>query len=256
MGVDAGHYKWSQLRRHQLAVGLLMTLFGLGGLLRQAQSDVDRWHPIPLVPVATEVAGAVEEAGVAMVPTTIDHLAVVRISVTRCGQRAYGSGVLIDDGLVVTAAHVVGDAGLVRLDQGEITVTGEVLGVLADGRDLALIAVDGPLDGPVSSAAIPMAGAPVTVAGHPSGARVATIVGERVDLTSALAAIARGPAFGVSVVTELGMSGAPALDDAGRLVGVVIGAETATGTAIVAAVDDARKLAEAVVVEGRCPVVA
>ena len=61
MGVDAGHYKWSQLRRHQLAVGLLMTLFGLGGLLRQVQSD-DRWHPIPRVPVATEVAGAVEEA--------------------------------------------------------------------------------------------------------------------------------------------------------------------------------------------------
>ena len=81
-------------------------------------------------------------------------------------------------------------------------------------------------------------------------------MGERVDLTSSLAAFARGPAFGVSVVTEVGMSGAPALDDAGRLVGVVIGAETATGTAIVAAVDDTRELADAVVVEGRCPEVA
>jgi hypothetical protein len=241
-------------------VALLMMLLGMGGLLRHSQSAEGRWgqgsRGAAGGAVDTEVAGAIEVAESAMVPTTIDHLAVVRVSVTRCGKRAYGSGVLIDDGLVVTAAHVVGDAGLVRLDHGGVTVTGEVLGVLADGRDLALIAVDGPLAGPVPSAGIPTAGSPITVAGHPGGAPVTTIVGRRVDLTPAVAAIARGPAFGVSVVTDLGMSGAPALDDAGRLVGVVIGAETATGTAIVAAVDDARELAEEVVTQGRCPVVA
>ena len=115
----------------------------------------------------------------------------------------------------------------------------------------------GPLAVPVASAE----GAPSRLAGD--GRRssgwtrgISTLVGERIDLAPSLAAIARGPAFGVSVVTEVGMSGAPALDDSGRLVGVVIGAETASGTAIVAAVDDAASLADQVVVAGRCPLTA
>jgi hypothetical protein len=237
-----------------------MVVVGLTGLLRHAQAIEGRSEPVAGVParepIETEVAGAVEQREAAMIPTAIDHLVVVRVSATRCGQRAFGTGVLIDDDLLVTAAHVVGDAGLVRVDQGGVTVTGEVLGVLADGRDLALIEVDGPLDGPIASAAVPRTGSPVTVAGHPGGEAITTVVGAKVELASSLAAIARGPAFGVSAPTDLGMSGAPAIDEAGRLVGVVIGAETATGTGIVAAVDDARELAEQVVIPGRCPITA
>ena len=233
-----------------MAASFVLIALGLIGVARLAHSAEGRAQASA---VATRVAGAVEMATPEMVPAGIEHLAVVRVSVTRCGQRAHGTGVLIADGLVVTAGHVVGDAGLVRLDQGSITVTGEVLGVLADGRDLALIGVDGPLAVPIASAAVPRTGSPVTVAGHPEGRGMSTVVGERIDLASSLASIARGPAFGVSVVTEVGMSGAPALDASGRLVGVVIGAETATGTAIVAAVDDAAELAEEVVIPGRCP---
>lgn len=235
-----------------------MATVGLTGLLRHAQATEGRWRAAegPSGSVETEVAGAVEVRESAMVPTSIDHLVVVRVSVTRCGERAFGTGVLIDDNLLVTAAHVVGDAGLVRVDQGGVTVTGEVLGVLADGRDLALIEVDGPLDGPIASAAAPRTGSPVTVAGHPGGNAMTTVVGAKVELASSLTAIARGPAFGVSASTDLGMSGAPAIDEDGRLVGVVIGAETATGTAIVAAVEDVQELVEQVVVPGRCPMTA
>ncbi len=233
-----------------------MTVLGLTGLLRTAHRADGRERRIHSAEVATEVAGAVEVAADAMVPASVGHVAVVRVSATRCGHRAFGSGVLIADGVVVTAAHVVGDAGLVRLDHGGLTVTGEVVGVLADGRDLALIVVEGPMDAPIATAGVPRAGEPVTVAGHSRGEAMRTVVGPRVDLAASVAAIARGPAFGVSVATDLGMSGAPALDDAGRLVGVVIGAERATGTAIVAAVGDAGELAAEVLVAGRCPITA
>lgn len=251
---------WSKGRRAQLFVSATMIAVGLGGLVRYAQSaEGAAGHETPTggpVDVATEVAGAVEVAPGAMVPTAVDHLAVVRVSVTRCGQRAHGSGVLIADDLVVTAAHVVGDAALVRLDQGARTVTGEVRGILADGRDLALIEVGGELDEPLAAAPVPRLGSPVTLVGHPGDEPLTVLVGPRVDLSESIAATARGPAFGVSVATELGMSGAPALDEAGRLVGVVVGAETASGTAIVTAIDDAAELADEIVMPGRCPVVA
>lgn len=223
----------------------------LAGVAGREPSAVDQAVP-------TRVAGAVEtnEPPAPLTPHSVDHLAVVRVSVTRCGERVHGSGVLIADGLVVTAGHVVGDAGLVRLDQGAVTVTGEVLGVMADGRDLALVAVDGPLPTPVAAGLVPQAGDAVTVAGHPGGEALATLVGRRVELAASLAAIVRGPAFGVSVRTQVGMSGSPAVDEDGRLVGIVIGAETRTGTAIVAAVDDSQELATEVLVPGRCPLTA
>lgn len=253
--------QWLTWRRlHLLAVVVMLAVGMLGVMFRARWEEADSRPADPRTVVGsqvpTEVAGAVEIRSSTMVPAPIDHLAVVRVSVTRCGERTFGSGVLIDNGLVVTAGHVVGDAGLVRLDQGGVTVTGEVRGVLADGRDLALIEVDGPLDGPIASAGIPGPGSPVTVAGHPGGDGIATVVGERVDLAASVASIARGPAFGVAVATGVGMSGGPAIDQSGRLVGVIIGAETATGTAIVAAVDDAGELAREVLTEGRCPITA
>jgi hypothetical protein len=253
--------QWLSWRSLILLAVVVMPAVGTLGVIDRArweETDTRRTDPPPEAGsrVPTEVAGAVELKPSAMVPVPIEHLAVVRVSVTRCGERAFGSGVLIDNGLVVTAGHVVGDAGLVRLDQGGVTVTGEVRGVLADGRDLALIEVDGPLDGPIASAGIPRAGSPVTVAGHPGGAGITTVVGEKVELAVSVASIARGPAFGVAVTTGVGMSGGPAIDEAGRLVGVIIGAETGSGTAIVAAVDDAGKLAREALTEGRCPITA
>ncbi|MFQ5558836.1 MAG: serine protease [Acidimicrobiales bacterium] len=202
----------------------------------------------------TEVAGAVELAPAALTAATSDHLAIVRVSASRCGERVHGSGVLVADGVVVTAAHVVGDAGLVRIDQGSLTVTGEVLGRSGDGRDLALIAVDGPLREPARSGPVPRIGATVTVVGYPFGGPLTSEVGRRVDVTGSLLGLARGPSFAVDIVTSVGMSGAPALDDRGRIVGIVIGAETTSHTAVVLGIDDAGALAGAALVPGGCPI--
>ena len=79
---------------------ILSGLAGVVGLAQSADGSADRASQGSAAAVATEVAGAVEEADTTIVPASIDHLAVVRVSVTRCGERAYGSGVRIADGLV------------------------------------------------------------------------------------------------------------------------------------------------------------
>jgi S1-C subfamily serine protease len=219
---------------------------------------------------ATEVAAAVETApepepeteigdAVASIrkgpftPASTEHLAVVRISVSVCGARSTGSGVVVADGLLVTAAHVVGDATLVRIDQGGITVTGEVLGVLGDGRDLALVAVDAPMAAPLVPGAPPPPGAPLTLVGYPDGGPRTAAVGARVEVAPVVATLAGGgDIIGVDVHIDPGISGGPAIDETGSLVGVVVAKEVATDTALVVATPDLRALASSALVTGTC----
>ena len=91
-----------------------------------------------------QVLGAVETRTSTLVPAAVDHHVIVSVAVTTCGQRASGTAVLIAENTILTAAHTVGDAGLVRIAHGRQVLTGEVRGVLADGRDLALIELPAP----------------------------------------------------------------------------------------------------------------
>jgi len=197
----------------------------------------------PAVP--TMVGGAVEQRLSDLSPAPNAAMPVVKVSVSACGARSHGSGFVMADGLVLTAAHVVGDAGLVRLEIGSNVVTGEVLGRLADGRDLALIAIDtGQLSIPTAGAA-PAAGEAVTMVGFPGGQRRTVSVGPRTSpLPTTMRAVV-GQLIGVSAPTGEGFSGGPALDAAGRLVGVVVAVEIGTGTSIVVAVPDLESLADA-----------
>ena len=218
----------------------------------------------------TQVAGAVELApddgpeteigdAVASVregpfePAPTEHLTVVHVSVSVCGARSTGSGIVVSDGLLVTAAHVVGDATLVRIDQGGITVTGEVLGVLADERDLALVAVDAPMASPLAVAPAPSIGSPVTLVGYPDGGPRVVAVGGRVDLAPAVARLAGGGEIvGVDVGIDAGISGGPAVDETGTVVGIVVAKEVATDTALVVATPDLASLGAAGLGPGTC----
>ena len=182
-----------------------------------------------------------------------DHLVVVQVSVSVCGSRSVGTGVLVADGLVVTAAHVVGDAGLVRIDHGPTTVTGEVLGVVADGRDLAVIAVDAPMAAPLETASAPGLGEPLTLVGVPAEGRREVVVGERVELTSAMAATVTGDPIGVAAEVRPGFSGGPAVTADGTLVGIVVATEIHTDTALVVPLEEIARVEETAVVPGRCP---
>ena len=204
--------------------------------------------------VETEVLGAVEPpVGGVMTPASVDHLVVVSVSVTTCGERATGTGVLVAENRILTAAHNVGDAGLVRISHGAQVFTGEVLGVFADGRDLAVIELPAPLAAPVAAAPDPATGAPVTVVGFPEGGSRASVVGPAVDVPDLAARLWAGPLGAVDAVTQAGMSGGPAVDAAGNLVGVLVAAQPETGTAVIAAMDDVAAAFAAPLVDGRCP---
>lgn len=209
----------------------------------------------PLPPPETEIADAVTEtASPGLRPAPVEEMVVVRVSVNVCDTRSVGSGVVIGDGLVLTAAHVVGDASLVRIDHGAVTVTGEVLGVLADGRDLALIAVDAPGVSRLEPVPAPAVGDAITVVGYPDGdVRRSIAVGPRVELADVVASAIAPEMIGVDVATSRGFSGGPAVDGTGGLVGIVVAAETATETALVIPVHDLHRIDETAVVAGRCP---
>jgi S1-C subfamily serine protease len=204
-------------------------------------------------PVATMVAGAVEFAEPEFEPAATEDLTVVHVSVSSCGIRSTGSGVVIADGLILTAAHVVGDAGLVRIDSGGVTVAGEVLGVLGDGRDVALISVDAPMASPLRPGVAPVTGEPLTLMGHPGGGPRMVAVGGVVDLAPVTANRVAGEVVGIDISVSVGMSGGPAVNADGEMVGLLVAMETATDTALVVLLPDLLSLESGALVPGSCP---
>jgi len=220
-----------------LLICVCLSAIGLSAATLTAPGEIEALAASTDADVETSVAGAVEVRQHDLSPAPLGDLIIVKISVTACDDRATATGVVIGDGLILTAAHAVGDAGLVRID-GPSTVTGEVLGVFADGRDLALIAVDtGPIESP-EVAAVPGRGEPITVVGYPGGGPRTTTVGPRVEVPGRATDVFRGELVGLDADIGVGFSGGPALDADGRLIGIVVGAETATGMGIVSVLGD------------------
>lgn len=204
-------------------------------------------------PPEIDDAVAVERNG-ALVPAPVEHLTVVQVSVSTCGARSTGSGVVVADGLLLTAAHVVGDASLVRIDHRDTTVTGEVVGVLGDGRDVALVRVDAPMDAPLPVADRPVVGDAVTLVGHPDGGPRTVRVGEAAAVAPVVAMLAGGgDILGVDVAIAAGFSGGAAIDAAGDLIGLVVASEEKTGTALVVALPELATIESAGLVPGECP---
>lgn len=201
----------------------------------------------------TEVLGAVETPTGGVTPAPVDHLVIVTVAVTTCGERASGTGVLVAQDTVLTAAHTVGDAGLVRLSYGSQLFTGEVVGVFADGRDLAVIRLPAPMPEPIGAAAIPTDGSMITIAGFPEGAAQASVAGPVVAVPGLAEQLFTGPLAAVEATTQAGMSGGPAVDAAGNLVGLLVAAQPGTGTAVIATIDDVAAALEAPLIDGRCP---
>lgn len=205
--------------------------------------------------IDTDVLGAVATNPAALTPTSVDHLVIVTIAVTTCGERASGTGFLIAENTILTAAHNVGDAGLVRVGYGSQVFTGEVAGVFADGRDLAIIELPAPLDPPVATNTA-ITGSAATIVGFPEGGAQASVVGAIVEVPGRAQQLWEGPLVAVDASTRAGMSGGPAVDPDGNLIGVLVAAQPETGTAIVAAIDDIAQVRSAPLVDGRCPTTA
>jgi len=202
------------------------------------------------------VAGAVEQRTGEFSAAPTAALAVVRVSANACGDRSSGSGFVVADGFVLTAAHVVGDAGLVRIDIGPRATTGEVIGRFADGRDIAVIKVDTGTLPVVAQGVLPPMGGPITIVGHPRGGPISASVGARVSplpTTADVVVAPNGTLIGLSAVAGRGFSGGPALDAYGRLIGMVVAAEPGTGSTIVVPVGDPVDVARTDVLPNICP---
>ncbi len=200
----------------------------------------------------TVVAGVVEQRTGDFSAAPTAGLTVVRVSVSACGSRSSGSGFVAGDGVILTAAHVVGDAGLVRVDIGSRVTTGEVLGRFADGRDVAVISIDTGSSAVPVAGTVPPVGRPVTMIGRPAGGPRTVSVGARVDPLASTAEAVDGRLIGVASPSGRGFSGGPAVDADGGLIGMVVAAEVGTGTTIVVPVGDPVGLSEIDLVPNTC----
>ncbi len=252
---------WRPLRVTALAtmavcLGLGLLLGRLTGPAPAVDEPIAVEAPTDRAVPETEVLGAVETRAAELVPVPVDHLVIVSVSVTTCGERLAGTGVLVAENTILTAAHNVGDAGLVRIAHGTQILTGEGRGVFVDGRDLAVVELPAPLAEPVATAAFPTEGDAVTVVGFPNGGARSSVVGPAVRVPELAARLWAGPLGGVDAVTRSGMSGGPVLDADGALVGLLVAAQPETGTAVVAAIDDVEAVLDAPLTDGRCPATA
>ncbi len=251
--------EWSSFRGSQLLVaGLLAALCLLAvGAGAGSFTAAGATAPSPTTTrgdtIVTEVGGAVVERRGDVAPAPTDGVIAVQVSVTTCGGRSSGTAVLVDHNLLLTAAHVVGDAGLVRVDHRGSVLTGEVLGVFADGRDLALIQLDASMVGPLPAGMVPSMGESITVVGHPGGGPRTVVVGPRVGVAVVAGQLTGGELVAVDASTPPGVSGGPALNPDGKLIGILVATETATDTGIVALIRDPAALVGTPLVPGACP---
>lgn len=112
-----------------------------------APPGLEESPPLP-PPSDSPVTSVQTDEPVAEWSDTIDEArtGVVHLQVTRCDMWGAGSGFVIDDDLVVTAAHVVKDAADILLRIDDQLVSGEVLGT-NDLSDIALVRTDTDVDG-------------------------------------------------------------------------------------------------------------
>jgi serine protease Do len=176
---------------------------------------------------------------------------VVRVHVRGCSGRSVGSGVLLGDGSILTARHVLdgADEASIVLDSGAV-VAATAVAVDGDGRDSAVLyAPDLAPEGAVApvplASELPDPGSTVAVLGHPNGgaavARSGLLVG---TLDSGPLSIDGGRVMTLDLVVDPGMSGGPVVDVEGRLLGVAIGYDRATRTGIAVPVDTITDLLE------------
>ncbi|HEU5170412.1 MAG TPA: trypsin-like peptidase domain-containing protein [Gemmatimonadales bacterium] len=209
----------------------------------------------------TTTAAAAQQAVAELAPDEANVVRVVRqvapsvVSVRREG--AFGSGVIIRrDGIIITNAHVVGDAAVVEIGLADgRDLRGTVLGrdptvdvavVRVTGRDLPTA--------PLADSDALQVGQTAIAIGNPLGL-------ERTVTRGVVSAVNRSPrGFGLDGLIQTdaaispGNSGGPLLDSRGRVIGintVIIAAPGASGLGFAVPINLARDIAEQVIQTGQ-----
>lgn len=184
--------------------------------------------------------------------------AVVKVEGVACDRVQEGTGFVIADDLVVTNAHVIAGERDIRIDTSDGRRLETSLAAFDPERDVAVLRVDGlglaPLD--EGDGGVGQLG---SVFGHPGGGDL-----RETPMRIAEEIVARGTDITRSVPTERnvfvlaasiapGDSGAPVVDEAGRVVGVVFAFDISRETTAYALTDEELDAVVGPVLAGTAP---
>jgi S1-C subfamily serine protease len=204
-----------------LLVGTLFLTGSLGGcgvlppMPEPVPGDIVPSAPADLSPAA---------GGDALSPDGFDAVErmAVRIRNVGCEELSTGSGFAIDEHTLITNKHVVADSKDLEVstyDGHDITVGATSTAGLAD---LAVVRTTDPLPSyPKLAKSDPRPGDPVTVVGYPAGGELTVTEGEVMGTTRDPLNANLGEVLLTNAQVEPGSSGSAALDDKGRVIGVV-----------------------------------
>ena len=179
--------------------------------------------PEPITPIQQPDPGVASSSAVAKAKSSVIKITTASES---CQRGQEGSGCVLSPGRVVTNAHVVAGADLVRVQGRDQMLAGRVI-VFDPERDLAVLSVPGleasalPLGTELSrgdSAAVP--GYPLDGPYRVVSARVRAVLDARgLDIYGRDRVLRE--IYSLNTKVQPGNSGGPVLDDRGRVVGVV-----------------------------------
>lgn len=156
----------------------------------------------------------------------------VRIRNVGCTALSTGSGFAIDEHTLITNKHVVADSSQLEVstyDGRDIAVETASTAALAD---LAVVrTVDALPSFPDLAEGDPVSGDRVTVVGYPEGGALTVSTGTVIGTTHDPLNANLGEVLVTDAPVEPGSSGSAALDDAGRVIGVVY-AKTSDGQSL------------------------
>ena len=162
----------------------------------------------------------------------------VRIRALGCDRFGTGSGFVLDDGLIVTNRHVVGQPREVSITTWDGRSFDARVDGIARDADLAVIRVTG-LDLPVATVRVEPAviGEQVAAIGYPGGGGATITTGVVLGFTDGPILGEQVPAIRVSAEVRPGNSGGPLIDAEGRVIGVIFATTGPGGDGLAVPVD-------------------
>lgn len=170
-------------------------------------------------------------------PQQVARRVTIRVRNRACGELRTGSGVVVDDGLILTNRHVVEGAKDVQINTSDGRSIDVAVNEVAAGSDLGLLRVDAELPQPADLASEPLeVGAEVVVAGYPRGEQLEILDAHLVDRATGILN-ETGEVLVVDAPVQPGNSGGPLITADGELGGVVFAADLEQGSALVIPID-------------------
>ena len=216
---------------------------GFPGLPSAAPSQIEASQLVPASP-APAAPTVDPSAAAALSPDGFDTVQrmAVRIRNVGCGKLSTGSGFAVDSHTLITNRHVVAEAQSLQVstyDGRDVAVATASTAKLAD---LAVVRTKDALpSAPQLGDKDPATGSRVTVVGYPEGGALTITQGTVVGTTKDPLNENLGEVLVTDAPVEPGSSGSAALDDAGRVVGVVY-AKTDDGHSLLVPVSTLRSI--------------